>query len=134
MSSRLSSAVACVALASAGAAHAEWVKVGTSGSGAVWSMDAARIRTVGGHRQAWVQIDYSQDRSVAYRRSINLFSLDCSARTSRLLSYVTYDSYGKLINSETQPDYGSGVGYDPVVPDSMGEAVLTVACAGEGSS
>lgn len=94
-------------------------------------MDAERIRTVGNHRQAWVKVDHSQDRSVSYRETIELFSFDCAARSYRLLSYVDYDSYGKVVNSHSQPDYSYGTGYEPIIPDSIGETISTVACAGQ---
>ena len=119
---------ACACLCIAGPALAEWVQVDTSADGAVWYMDPVRSRTVGNHRQAWVKVDHTRDRSVAYRSSLELFSYNCDARTSRILSFTDYDSMGKVMRTQTQPDYGYETGYSPVVPDSIGETLMNRAC------
>lgn len=74
-----------------------------------------------------MQGDHSRDRSVNYRKSLRLISFDCGAQTQRLLSFITYDSYGKVTASETQPDL-TYAGYDAIVPESVGEAEFKVAC------
>ena len=124
---KLLTACGCaLALLSTGAS-AEWIPIATSVDNSVWQMDAARIRTVGTKQQAWVKIDHSRDRTVAWRESLRLFSFDCAAQTYKLLSYVNRDSYGKIVGSQSYSDYGS-VGYEPLVPDSVAEAASEVAC------
>jgi len=86
------------------------------------------VKLVDGKVQAWVKIDSKRDRTVTWSESKELLSFDCSAEKSRILSLIKYDSYGKIVSSNTAPDYGYGIGYDPVVPDSVLETVEKVAC------
>lgn len=108
------------------AAHAEWLPVAESRNGTIWFVDPERIRVVGGKIQVWAKLDHSRDGSVKWRESKHLVSINCADNTSLLLSYINYDSYGKIGSSNSFPDYGSG--YDPIVPDSVMEAVAKVAC------
>ena len=109
-------------------AHAEWVSIGSGTNGTEWFMDWNRIKSVGGKKQAWVQLDHSKNRSVSWRKSLQLMSFDCSASTYRTLSVIAYDAYGKVVTSKNYSDYGYGVGYDPLVPESMAESVSSIAC------
>lgn len=122
--------LACLGLAAITTpAHAEWVSIGSATNGTEWFMDWNRIKTLGGKKQAWIQMDHSKNRSVTWRRSLQLMSFDCSASTYRTLSFIAYDAYGKVVTSKSYPDYGYGVGYDPLVPESMAESASLVACA-----
>ena len=106
--------------------HAEWYSVGSDVGKSKWFMDPERVKLIGGKAQAWVRIDGSADRSVQWNEEKLLMSFDCAAGTVKTLSAIKYDSYGKVISSSTVPDYGYG--YEPVVPDSMGETVQKLAC------
>lgn len=109
-------------------ASAEWFPVSTSVRGAVWYMDAERVKIVDKNVQAWVKIDYSKDASVGWRETKELVSFDCPAGKYRTLSYINYDSYGKVVSSHSFSDYGYGIGYDAIVPDSVIESASKVAC------
>jgi hypothetical protein len=68
-----------------------------------------------------VQTDKAQDDgswSVAYN-----WKLNCAKRTIQLMGWSTYDSTGKFIKSYSTPNTEN-----PVIPDSVGESVLKVAC------
>lgn len=119
----------CIALGMiATPAHAEWVSIGSATNGTEWFMDWNRIKTVGNKKQAWVQLDHSKNRSVSWRKSLHLISFDCAASTYKTLSAISYDAYGKVVTSKNYPDYGYGVGYDPLVPETMAESASSVAC------
>jgi hypothetical protein len=121
--------IAATAL-SASPAHADWVRVGETGSGAVWYMDGARITTDGSKVHAWVKIDASRDATLKYRESLEFFGIICGSQKIRLLSFINYDSYGKVTESVNGSDSSYGeYGYNPVAPETMGEMVLKVACA-----
>ena len=109
-------------------AHAEWMRIGSSTSGSVWYLDPARVKSVGGKPQAWIQVDSSKDKSVSWRRALQLISFDCDSQKYRLLSYVDYDSYGKVIASNNFTDYGYGIGYEPIIPETMVEDVARLVC------
>lgn len=110
------------------AARAEWLQVGTSSSDSVWYMDPKRVKVVSGKVQAWVKVDSRKDRSVQWSESKQLISFDCSADSSKTLSVIKYDSYGKMISSSSSSEYGYGTGYSPIVPDSIGETLERLAC------
>jgi S1-C subfamily serine protease len=52
---------------------------------------------------------------------------DCNSGRSGLVSYIEYDSYGKIISSHTRKD--SEIDMNPVVPGSIGENELEYACS-----
>jgi hypothetical protein len=117
-----------IAMALATPAYADWFPVGSSINNSTWYMDPQRIKVVSGKVQAWVRIDSRKDRSVQWSEAKQLMSFDCGAQTERTLSVIKYDSYGKIISSANVPDNSWGIGYDPIVPDSMGETIGKVAC------
>lgn len=118
-----------LALMSSAPAAADWYKVATSSSNSVWYMDPARVTVDGQKVQAWVRIDGSHDSSVKWSEMKQLLSFDCAGQKVRVLSTITYDTYGKVLSNSSTPDYGYGIGYDPIVPDSMGEDIERLACA-----
>jgi hypothetical protein len=91
-------------------------------------MDPARLKLVSGKIHAWVKIDGSQDRTLKWSEAEELYSIDCSEETSKVLTVVTYDSYGKIVSNESVPDYAYSVGYTPIVPDTMAETVEKTVC------
>jgi len=112
------------------AARAEWMPVGTDSDGSVWLMDPDRISDSGNRVHAWVKIDASNDRTVKYRDGKRLYSSICSEKKLKLLSATDYDSYGKVLDSNSNSDSPySDYGYQYVTPDSMGETVLELSCA-----
>ncbi len=114
--------------------HAEWLRLAESTIGQVWYVDPLRVKAVSGKTQAWVKIDHSKDRSVSYRHTMNLFSFECATEKYRMLSTAAYDSYGKVVFSRSAPDYGYGVGYESVIPDTMTESVFKLVCSTSESS
>jgi len=117
-------------LIAAPAQAVEWTSIGGPESGATWYMDGARITMENGRVHAWVKVDASRDPTVKYRSAMMLYSALCESQQLKVLSVTQYDSYGKIIYSDNQADSSYATyGYNPVVPESMGETVLRVACA-----
>ncbi|MBT2242344.1 hypothetical protein JQK15_02230 [Sphingobium sp. BHU LFT2] len=110
-------------------AHAEWESIGSATNGTEWFMDGNRIKTVSGKKQAWIKLNHSRNKSIQWRETLQLISFDCQAGKYRTLSVISYDSYGKVVSSQNYSDYSYGVGYDPLVPDSMAESASLIACA-----
>lgn len=121
-------AVAMFGLATASISHAGWFRVTTSSDGSIYSVDPERVRTVGGRRQVWLKGDHGSNRTEKARSSMTLLSVDCAASTMKTLADSRYDSFGKTISSRTFPDYG--VGYEPITPETIGEAVARTVCPG----
>ncbi|MCL6729182.1 surface-adhesin E family protein [Sphingomonas hankyongi] len=117
------------ALTVASPSHAEWLEITTSSNGGVYFMDPDRIQKAGSRIKAWFKVDHSRNASVKYRKEMLLFSMNCEARTSKLISFSEYDSYDKVLRSRTFPEYGfSDVGFEPVTPETVGETMLEAAC------
>lgn len=58
--------------------------------------------------------------------TISLREVNCSTRQSKLISYVDYNSSGKVIFSNNIEEYEQS--WDDVVPDSVGEFLLDKTC------
>lgn len=109
---------------------AQWVNVSTSTTGAEFSIDPARITVANGRAQAWAKIDFSKDATVAYRSEMRLYSFICASRKLKILAFTEYDSYNRVIRSESVNDYAySDVGYSPVTPETVAETIMEIACA-----
>lgn len=128
---RRSLALSALMLCVATAAEAEWYRVTTSSDDSVYFVDPERVKVVGGHRQAWMKGDHSRNRTEKARSSMTLLSIDCAASTIKTLSDSRYDSFGKTIASRTFPDYG--VGYQPITPETIAEAVAKAVCPDGGA-
>ena len=117
-----------VTLATCQPAHAEWYELITSESGSKFSLDPSRIKTVGERRHVWVKADHSRDAAVQARSSMTLYSIDCEKTSYRKLSSIRYDSYGKIMSSNSYPDYVSDVGYEPIVPETIMDGISRLIC------
>ena len=113
-------------LTATSASAATWVEASQSSSGSVVYVDVDSIRDVAGKRQIWVQIDQSNNPSVKARTSKELWRYDCPSQTSITLSWIDYDSSGRVMKSGGNID--NPYLYQPVVPDSTGETIMKIAC------
>ena len=59
---------------------------------------------------------------------VQLAAFDCSARTMASMSFTEYDSRGKMTKNINTPSGIVHYGLQPVVPDTVGEAMLEHAC------
>jgi len=126
----VSSTAAALILGTSSVACAEWSRVTTSSDGSIYSFDPERVKTAGARRQVWLKGDHGRNRTEKARSSMTLLSIDCSAATIKTIADSRYDSFGKTISSRTFPDYG--VGYEPITPETIAEAVAIVVCPREG--
>lgn len=110
------------------AVRAEWLRVTSSSDGSVYFIDPERVKATGVRRQVWLKGDHGRNRTEKARSSMTLFSIDCSASTIKTLADSRYDSFGKTISSQTFPDYGFSVGYNPITPETIAEAVAKTVC------
>ena len=130
---RLYRLVGCIAAASLGApAGAQWFGSETTGaSGSIWSVDFSNVRDDGETVTAWVEVDYSKDRTEKLARNSKLFyRMNCAEDTYRLLAATTFRADGTVLSSVSEPDSGfySRSLYDPVVPGSVIEYIYDEVC------
>ncbi|MGE8646248.1 surface-adhesin E family protein [Acinetobacter vivianii] len=83
-----------------------------------------------GLTQAWIKNvvinDISKDGLGLGDYTMYLYQFNCQNKTSKMLSYTDYDvKTGLSKKSYTYPSYGQ---MKPVIPDSVGETQLEVAC------
>jgi len=95
--------------------------------GSVYFVDPDRIKFVDGKYHVWIKGDHSRDRGERARTTMMMVSINCNASSMRMLSVTSYDSYGKVIQSQNQPDYDSG--YEPITPDTMVDTLAAPLCS-----
>ena len=112
----------------AGAASAEWTRVGATDGYFVY-VDRATIRRNGNLVKMWDLRDYKTLRTVAgdsYLSSKTQWEFDCKEERLRVLAFSWYSGQmghgiGIFSNSDTQK-------WEPTTPESMGEILWKIAC------
>lgn len=105
---------------------ANWLELTTSRGGSVYFVDAQSFSRQGSRIKFWTKVDASRDHSVLYRESKVLTEIDCDARAARTLSITLYDPDGAIIgsnNSQFAP-------FEPIIPDSIGDAMSELCSVG----
>jgi hypothetical protein len=92
--------------------------------GSVWRLNADSVRGDRRHRQGWVIVDASKDKTVTnWRFAHVLYLVDCDTTAARELSRIFYDAKGETPwpaeswdPAEVKPEYypEGTVGYAPV--------------------
>jgi hypothetical protein len=110
--------------------QAVWVRLGSTKLQTT-SIDSASVRSVGPHRFAvWLKIELAKPKSSptgkSYVKVLARAEWDCEAQNERFLSEVYYDAKGNVVYSETHDPVL--VDWEPVVPESLGSAVIGWVC------
>lgn len=116
-------------------AQSNWIEVGSTEAGTVYSVDASSIKVKSAVPYSrpfkvvtiWTQGDHSKDSTESSRSSKALLAFDCAGQRMALLSEVNYNARGSVIDSysdTTDTEYD----YDPVVPETVGETFMLFAC------
>ena len=108
-------------------AMAEWTAVitGKNDRGAIYYFDYSTIRKASNRVKVWELIDFS----IAQKVGLSMKSqaeFDCENEQSRLLFILSYDKnmgMGEPNNTVNEPSE-----WQPVVPESVGEALFKAAC------
>jgi hypothetical protein len=117
------------------AAAADWIYIGSEkskgpgGVGTTWAVDQSSIKSAGPIRLVWVQLQTiakGAPESHVVRKTY--FRIHCEEATLGVSSSVSFDEQGSVTSSLTAPKLSSDVPMQPVVPDSMGEAVFEFVC------
>lgn len=108
------------------AAAANWVYVTKSANGSVYYYDADTVQRSGDLITAWEKSDHSNDKTKKERESKDRYRYDCSNRTSTLLNSINYypDGASKSFTWENYEQKN-----EPVIPETIGEAILEAVCA-----
>ena len=128
--------VLALALATCGSVHASDWQLATSSDSNLLYVDFESLVPVGAYRKAWVRIDYFQDKEEndypkkQYRSVKSLYYFDCTGKRSAVVQRTLYPRVfgeGEVVKSQSVR-FNENL-LDDVVPDSVGEGLLKVACA-----
>lgn len=115
-------------------AASSWQYLTKSDDGMIVSVDVTSLRELPGVpinrpasvRQIWVRLDLSQVKNDPAREAKQLMRYDCASETSLTVSYTEYTPRGTVLKSWSRQDYDFN--YKPVIPDSIGYAMMEFAC------
>lgn len=105
---------------------AEWVKLGSDSSGAIFHLDRSSIERGRGLAKARVRADLSRVRSIPDRESRTLYQFRCHKRTAARLQVVEVAPSGDVTH-EYKPRQHE-IMFDPVIPYTINEKVMKLAC------
>lgn len=112
-------------------AMAEWVEF-TRNDTEVGYVNLSSIRKSGNKPRMWALRDYATLQTTGNNNpilsTVFLYEFDCGEYTSRVVSEIDYSKNmgaGEVINSYNN-DHAK---WNPVVPDSIGESALKIACS-----
>ena len=110
----------------ASALAANWIYVAANEVGTVFYYDADTIQRSGTQVTVWMKWDHSRDKTAKERERKGRSRYDCEQRTETLLNSTVYYPNGQN-RSFTWEAYDQSA--RPVVPDTVGEAILETVCA-----
>lgn len=125
----------CLLLTSAQSFASDWQYVGGPTTASNY-MDFASIGSVSGYRKAWVRVDYLEAQQTSgypakkFASAKFLYYFDCSGKllaTTQLVLYEKHFAEGEVVSSSSSKFDPKRL--DDVVPDSVGENLLNVACS-----
>jgi len=106
------------------AAAATWNYISAGNDRTLYFFDADTVERSPGNVTLWVKtVQTRQPDTDGSWASALRWKLNCSARTIQTLAWSTYNNSGEFISSNNNPSKPQ-----PVIPDSIGEAVLKIAC------
>ncbi len=114
------------------ASAAEWQYVAEGGNATV-EIDASSLRRDGDKVKVWSRWTYSPRREVPGEylkyadRSVELSIYKCAARMVQSLQITYHDAAGTVVSSRSYTERAAD--YSEIAPDSIGEAILNVACS-----
>jgi hypothetical protein len=110
--------------------QAVWVRLQESATQSTF-IDSASVKSVGPHRFAvWLKVELPKPKKSpdghSYVKMLARAEWDCEASNSRTLSVVYYDAKGNVVQSHS--DNPVLVDWEPVVPESLGSAIIGWVC------
>ncbi len=122
-------ALGAALILSAPAAASNWVHIGNGSAGTRVFVDTASISGTFPLFRVWVQyIGGANPPPMASEKDYML--LNCTARTTSTISWITYRVNGTVIKSGTIPESIIGFQAEPAAPDTIADMILTKACNG----
>jgi hypothetical protein len=118
--------VILAALALAQAAAPGWTYVSTSTVGSRLYYDRSTIQRTGHLVRAWVRIDHSHDRTTRARETKEMWSYDCTQRTTLAITSISYLPNGVALDARYLHD--DPYDYTPVIPQSQADTVMRLLC------
>lgn len=112
-------------------ANAAWVSYGETDLGKYY-VDPERVSQNGSYMTVWTKVNLFNPKPNSagniYRSSMQSYMVDCRGQRQALRALVYYagqDGQGTVLNTY---DYTNELKWNLVVPNSIGEALLTMLC------
>jgi tetratricopeptide (TPR) repeat protein len=116
----------------------KWKYIFSSSSGESYYFDKTSVKPFNKHLRAWFRLEHDvnvilekrkkENLPVAgyedYSHSLSFDEYDCSNEQIGVVSVIEYSKNGNVLNSYTK----AAINMEPVVPDSMGAAMLKIVC------
>lgn len=115
------------------AQYGEWINIRKEKNGAIYlRSDELSLDNI---KKVWIK-DVQKKLEIISEKgkkiiilngyTVSLREFDCTLRKSKLISYINYNSKGKVIYSAKKEDYEQS--WEDVAPDTVGEFLLTKTC------
>lgn len=105
-----------------------WARLAIADNNAASWVDVGSITEDAGQRIAWLRQDLRRPERDGTVQTLTRRLFDCRRRESALVAIVSYDRQGRSTYSGRAED-ALGPEFTPVVPDSVGEAVMNFVCS-----
>ena len=116
---------------------ADWQYVGTAADRSILYLDTDSILRGEDTVHVWVKWDESPNHHKEIIHGLSawetkgLYLYKCSSRERQVFSSVVYARDGHVLATDAQSE--NSYSYEPIVPDSMDEAVFNKVCLGKAS-
>ena len=112
----------------------DWQVVASQGS-SFFYMDFDSVASVGAYKKAWVKGEYYKALETSnypkkeYHSSKTLYYFDCGSKMLGSTQFIAYEKMGGLgdVVASSSIKFDSK-GMEEIIPDTMGEKFLTIAC------
>lgn len=100
-----------------------WIEYTSSGSGSIYSYNIKSAKHYSDHKEVWIKIDHSKDRTTKARTSKILYEIKCGKQTLRELQSVENDASGIVLSLYNTPGASNRI-----VPETVGSALYDEMC------
>ena len=105
----------------------EWASIGRDSTGSIWLLRRMDWNSTSTMKVLWVKVDHTADKTVHSRTSMYRFVVRCQYNTLGIANLTEYAANGSVL-SNFKDSFGDGASGSPVIPDTMGEALLQRVC------
>jgi hypothetical protein len=103
-----------------------WIEIGTSATGSVYSIDQETLKPEGTSVQVWVMANHAKDKSVKEETSKDHMLVDCENETITVQASYFYAADGTTTEGLTFEKHEQS--QTLIIPGTVGEFIFDAAC------